>query len=419
MSEHAPAPSAQPAPPGGPAAPARRSPLSVLSDEAVGGILLIVAATAALVWANSPWSGAYAALGDTVVGPAALNLDLSLATWAADGALAIFFFVVGLELKHELRVGALRDLRAAAVPVIAAVGGMVVPALVYVAVVLASGEDGLLSGWAIPTATDIAFALAVLAVLGRGLPSALRLFLLTLAVVDDLLAVTIIAVFYTDDLSLLWLGLALLAVGVFAAAARARAARVAVLLPVSVVAWVLMHESGVHATIAGVLLGLAVPAVARGEEPDSRVHWLEGINRPLSAAVALPVFAFFAAGVEVSGLGSVVTEPLSLAIAAGLLGGKLVGIIGGAALAVRLPGLRLDGGLVLRDLVPVALLAAIGFTVSLLIAELSFDDPALTDTAKVAVLTASVVAAVLAAVVLRLDARRHARRRAREAATTR
>ncbi|WP_299056612.1 Na+/H+ antiporter NhaA [uncultured Nocardioides sp.] len=387
----------------------RASLLAALSRETTGGLLLIGAAVAALVWANSPWGEAYVALAGTVVGPAALNLDLSLSTWAADGALAIFFFVVGLELKHELRVGSLRDPRAAAVPVIAAIGGMALPALAYVAVVLAVGERDLLSGWAIPTATDIAFALAVLAVFGRGLPGALRLFLLTLAVVDDLLAVTIIAVFYTEDLAFGWLALSLATVGLFAWAARARVARTALLLPLSVVAWVLMHESGVHATIAGVLLGLAVPATPRAGEATSRVHRLEGLNRPLSGALALPVFAFFSAGVVVSDVRSAVTDPLTLAIAAGLLGGKLLGILGGAAVAVRLPGLRLDDGLSVRDLLPVALLAAIGFTVSLLITDLSFADPAVTDAAKLAVLAASLVAATLAALVLRLDARRHAR----------
>ena len=382
--------------------------LAVLSRESTGGLLLIAAAVAALVWANSPWGGAYVELSRLVVGPAALNLDLSLSAWAADGALAIFFFLVGLELKHELTVGALTDRREAGVPVVAAIGGMVVPALVFVGVVTAAGKPELLRGWAIPTATDIAFALAVLALFGRGLPSALRLFLLTLAVVDDLLAVTIIAVFYTDDLLPLWFVLALAAVALFGLLVRAARTRLWLLVPIASVAWVLMHESGVHATITGVLLGLVVPATAVHGEAGSRVHWLEDITRPLSAALALPAFAFFAAGVRVvgeSGGLALLTEPLTIGIAAGLILGKLVGITAGAALACRLPGLRLPEGLTLRDLVPVSLLAAIGFTVSLLISELSYDDAAVADTAKAAVLAASVTSAVLAVATMRYAAR--------------
>ena len=381
--------------------------VAVLSRESTGGLLLIAAAVLALVWANSPAGDAYASLAGLVVGPSALNLDLSLSAWAADGALAVFFFLVGLELKHELRAGSLTDPREAGVPVLAAIGGMVLPALVFVAVVLVAGERTLLSGWAIPTATDIAFALAVLALFGRGLPSALRLFLLTLAVVDDLLAVSIIAIVYTDGLRLSWLALALGAVAVFAVAVRARTPRVWVLLPVGLVAWVLMHESGVHATIVGVLLGLVVPAVAVHGEHESRVHRIEHVVRPVSAAVALPVFAFFSAGVRVVGDGGgwgLLTEPLTLAIGAGLVVGKLVGITAGAALATRLPGLRLPDGLSLVDLVPVALLAAIGFTVSLLISELSYADPAVGETAKAAVLLGSVASVALAVVAMRLRA---------------
>ncbi len=393
-----------PEPHRGPGSPLR----SALSKESTGGLLLVAAALAALVWANSPWGQAYIDLTELVLGPEALNLDLTLSEWAADGALAIFFFLVGLELKHELTVGALRDPREAGVPIIAALGGMVVPALVFVAVVVAADQPELLAGWAIPTATDIAFALAVLALFGRGLPSALRLFLLTLAVIDDLLAVSIIAIFYTDDLLLWWFALALVTVAVFGLAVRVAQPRLWVLLPVAAAAWVLMHESGIHATITGVLLGLVVPATAIREEVDSRVHWLEDMTRPLSAALALPAFAFLAAGVRVVGEGGgldLLAEPLTVGIAAGLIVGKLVGITAGAAVACRLPGLRLPDELTLRDLVPVALLAAIGFTVSLLISELSYSDPAVAETAKAAVLLASVTAAALAVATLRYAAR--------------
>ncbi|MBN0040374.1 Na+/H+ antiporter NhaA [Cellulosimicrobium cellulans] len=383
-----------------------------VSRETTGGALLIGAALLALLWANSPWRDAYTALSETVVGPASigplpLHLDLSLETWAADGLLAIFFFVVGVELKQEFVAGSLRSPRQAGVPMLAAVGGMAVPAAIFTAVVLLAGDDGALHGWAIPTATDIAFALGVLAVFGRGLPAAIRTFLLTLAVVDDLLAIVVIAVFYTEDLRIGFLSLALVAVALFAVLVRARRTRWWLLVPVAVVAWVLVHESGVHATIAGVLLGFTVPALAMHGETASRTHRFEHALRPFSQGVALPVFAFFAAGVTfVGGGGDVLGQPVVLAIVLGLVLGKLVGVLGMTALVTRFTPLRLAPGIGVRDLLPVGLLGGIGFTVSLLIAELSFPDSTHTDAAKIAVLAASTIAAALAAVALRWDARR-------------
>src|SRR3954447_9949910 len=278
----------------------------VLHKETVGGALLLVAAVLALAWANSPWAQSYADLRDTRVGPASLHLDLSLGTWAADGLLAVFFFVAGLELKREFVAGDLRDPRKAALPVAAAVGGMIVPAVLYVVVNLLA-DDGALTGWAIPTATDIAFALAVLAVISTHLPSALRTFLLTLAVVDDLLAITIIAVFYTSALSVTPLLLALLPLALFGVLVQRRVRSWWLLLPLAVLTWALMHASGVHATVAGVLLAFTVPVV-RSEAaggPDAGPGMAEHFEhrfRPLSAGVAVPVFAFFAAGVTVGGL---------------------------------------------------------------------------------------------------------------------
>ena len=272
------------------------------SRETTGGALLIGAALLALLWANSPWREAYASLSAAVVGTASLgpipvHLDLSLSTWAADGLLAIFFFVVGVELKHEFVAGSLRNPREAGVPMIAAVGGMAVPALLYVGVLAAFGDTGALHGWAIPTATDIAFALGVLAIFGRGLPIAIRTFLLTLAVVDDLLAIVVIAVFYTETIHWWSLTGALVCVALFAWHVRSRTPRWFMLLPLALVAWTLMHSSGVHATVAGVLLGFTVPAIARHGEADSRTHTFEHTIRPFSQGLALPVFAFFAAGV--------------------------------------------------------------------------------------------------------------------------
>jgi Na+:H+ antiporter, NhaA family len=384
------------------------------SRETTGGALLIGAAFVALLWSNSPWRDAYEALSATVVGPAAIgplpvHLDLSLSTWAADGLLAIFFFVVGVELKQEFVAGSLRNPKEAGVPMIAAVGGMAAPALIYAAVVLGLGDPGALHGWAIPTATDIAFAVGVLAIFGRGLPTTIRTFLLTLAVVDDLLAIVVIAIFYTSEIH--WLSLlgTFVCVSLFLWHVRSRQPRWFVLLPLAVVAWALMHASGVHATISGVLLGFTVPALAMHGEARSRTTQYEQRLKPLSSGIALPVFAFFAAGVSLvdgDGPGAVLGQPVVAAIAAGLVLGKLVGVLGTTALITRITPLRLPDGIGVRDLLPVGLLAGIGFTVSLLISELSFGDSEHTDGAKIAILGASVLAAILGAISLRWDARR-------------
>ncbi|WP_203786415.1 Na+/H+ antiporter NhaA, partial [Paractinoplanes rishiriensis] len=230
----------------------------VLRAETVGGALLLGAAVLALVWANSPWSQIYQELSAVRVGPHAWHLDLTLAQWAADGLLAIFFFVAGLELKREFVAGDLRDPRRAIMPVAAAIGGMAAPALIYVAVNSAMA-DGAPAGWAVPTATDIAFALAVLAVISTHLPAALRTFLLTLAVVDDLLAILIIAIFYTSSLDVVPLLGALVPLGVFAVLVQRRVRSWWLLLPLAAATWALVHASGVHATVAGVLLGFMVP----------------------------------------------------------------------------------------------------------------------------------------------------------------
>jgi NhaA family Na+:H+ antiporter len=383
--------------------------LAWISGDVVGGTLMISAALLALVWANSPWQASYQAISETVVGPAALHLDLSLATWAADGLLAIFFFVVGAELKHEIVAGSLRNPKEAGVPVLAAMGGMVVPAVLYVSIVSALAPEPALRGWAIPTATDIAFALAVLAIFGRGLPTALRVFLLTLAVVDDLLAIVIIAVFYTSGVNLWALLGSFAVIAAFGFAVRAKRLRWWILVPLAVVAWVLMHESGVHATIAGVLLGFCAPARAIHGETTPRTQQLEHTVRPLSTGVALPLFAFFAAGISLTGDTTpleALTDPVAIAIMVALVVGKLVGVLGVTALVTRITSLRLPDGIGLRDLLPVGFLTGIGFTVSLLIAELSFEGGIHEPAAKFAVLVASVLAALLAGVTLRWDAQR-------------
>ena len=377
-----------------------------VSLDTTSGALLLLAAVTAVVWANSPWAETYKALTEWEFGPEALHLHLSLAEWAADGLLAIFFFVVGVELKQEFVAGSLRDMKLAGVPIVAAIGGMVTPALVYVAIVAGTDPDGL-RGWAIPTATDIAFALAVLAIFGRGLPLAMRTFLLTLAVVDDLLGIIVIATVYTDTIDLAMLGAAVALIVVFAVLVRMSTPRWWLLIPVAVTAWGFMHASGVHATVAGVLLGASVPARLIHGETSSRTHQFDVAVRPTSSAIALPLFAFLSAGVAVIGSAGSIVQPVSIGIFAALLVGKVVGVLGATALMTRLTPLRLPDSIGMRDLIPLGFLTGIGFTVALLIAELSFeggsDDHA--SAAKAAILAGSVVAAVIAAVLLRWDAR--------------
>jgi NhaA family Na+:H+ antiporter len=388
---------------------------ALLRRETVGGILLMLGAVIALVWANTPWSDGYEALRDTTVGPAALHLDLTLSTWAADGLLAVFFFVAGLELKREFVAGDLRDPRKAALPVAAAVGGMAVPALLYAAVNL-GGAEGALSGWAIPTATDIAFALAVLALISTHLPSALRTFLLTLAIVDDLLAITIIAVFYTSALAVTPLLLALLPLVAFGFLVQKRVRSWWLLLPLAAITWVLVHESGVHATVAGVLLAFTVPVVRSdsaggpGAGPGLAEHFEHRI-RPVSAGFAVPVFAFFSAGVTVgglSGLGTALTDRIAIGIIVGLVVGKTLGIAGATWLVSRFTRAQLDPALGWPDVIGLAMLGGIGFTVSLLIGELAFGAGSEQEEhVKIGVLVGTLLGAALAAVLLRLRNRRY------------
>jgi len=380
---------------------------SALREETVGGALLLVAATIAVVWANSPWSDTYDDLRGAVVGPSALHLDLTLETWAADGLLAIFFFVAGLELKREMVVGQLRQLSEAVLPVVAAVAGMVVPALVYL--VVAWRDESALQGWAVPVATDIAFALAVLAVLGSALPTALRAFLLTLAVVDDLGAILVIAVAYTSSLNLWAMGLAGVGLAVYGWLQHRRIGSGWLLVPLAVVVWVLVHESGVHATIAGVALALLTRVRLDPDEAHSPAERLEHLVRPVSAGFAVPVFALLSAGVPLDpgSLGDAVTDAAAIAVVAGLVVGKFVGVLGGTWLTARLTRAELSPDLGWADIAAVAFLAGIGFTVSLLIGDLAFDGESRVETVKAAVLVGSLTSAALAGVLLRLRQRHY------------
>jgi NhaA family Na+:H+ antiporter len=365
-----------------------------LHDEAVGGVALLIGAIAALVWANvSP--GGYESFWHTSADVAGLHLDLR--HWINDGLMAVFFFVVGLEIKRELVTGELRDRRAALLPAIAAAGGVAVPALLFLAITAGSGQT---AGWALPAATDIAFAIGVLALLGDRVPAGAKLFLLTIAIVDDIAAIAIIAVVYTDTIAVGWL---LAASATFALVAAMRLAGVPWVMAYVVVgigAWVALHESGVHATIAGVALGLMTPATPVGGrevlvELEHRLH-------PISALAIVPLFALANAGVPLGGgvIGDALSSRLAWAVVVGLVIGKTLGIAGGTFLGLRGGWGRLPDGVAHAHVWGLAMLGGIGFTVSLFIAQLAYDDPAAIATAKIGILAASVIAALLGAATL-------------------
>lgn len=372
----------------------------LLRSETVGGIVALLAAAVAVAWATLDLAG-YQSVQHLQVGP------LDLEHWAGDGALAIFFFLAGLELKRELVVGSLRRPADAAVPVAAAVFGVAIPALIFVGVNLAGGAEENLVGWAIPAATDIAFALAVLAVVGSALPGPLRVFLLTLAVVDDFIVIVIIAVFYTGSVDLVALGGAVIALAAYGVCQRLRVTSAVVYLPLAGLSWWLMHESGVHATIAGVALGMLTRVRPDPDEGRSPAERLEHRIAPISSTFAVPFFALMSAGVSLDG-GVGIGEPLVLGIVGGLVIGKPVGILLGSWLVTRFTRAELDVEIEWRDLIGLAVIGGVGFTVSLLVADLSFDDARVAE-AKTAVLLGSLLAALIGAAILYRRNRHHQR----------
>ncbi|MEN9993165.1 MAG: hypothetical protein RLY83_735 [Actinomycetota bacterium] len=371
-----------------------------LRKETTGGVLLLLAAVAALVWANLDFAR-YSLLHDFKFGPSALHLNLSIGQWASDGLLAIFFFVAGMELKHELMVGSLKDKAVAVVPVAAAIGGMLIPATLFFA--FNSGSPTA-TGWGIPMATDIAFALAVLAVAGKRLPIELRAFLLTLAVVDDLGAILVIAIFYTATINLLSLLAAVVAISVFAILQAKNVTGWYFYLPLALTAWASLHDSGIHATIAGVAMGLLMNL----KNSDRVMH----LVHPISAGIAVPVFAFFSAGVFVQDLNltDLVRSPVALGILLGLVVGKPIGIIGTAWLVSKFTKASLSQGLSWWDVATVGLLAGVGFTVSLLINELAFkSDHHASSVGTIAVLVSSTLAAIFATIAIQFRNRAYSR----------
>ena len=367
-----------------------------LRAETTGGLLLLAAAVVALVWANSPWQDSYHHLLETQLGP------LTVEGWTSDGALTLFFYLAGVELKRELVVGTLSKLSEAVVPVVAALAGMVLPAIIYLAVNL-TASHGRPSGWAVPTATDIAFALAVLAIVGSSLPSALRAFLLTLAVVDDFGAILVIAVFFSHGFHLLPLLASIALIALWYLLQHRRIRTPFLYIPIAIGAWWFMHESGIHATIAGVALGLVTRVVPDPGEEHAPAERIEHRLRPWVAGIAVPLFALFAAGVTLSGsaVRQLLTDPVAIGVVAGLLFGKSIGVFGGSWLTARFTRAELNSDLAWRDVAAVSVLAGIGFTVALLIAQLAFGaDVAQVERAKAAVLIASVLAALIAAILL-------------------
>ncbi len=375
--------------------------------ESAGGILLFGAAVAAMIAANSPLAGVYASLLDTVVavqvGDLAINKPLLL--WVNDGLMALFFFVIGLEVKREILEGELSSLRAIALPGFGALGGMLVPAAIYIAL---NWQDPIaLDGWGIPVATDIAFALGLLSVFGRRIPTPLKTFLLTLAIFDDLAAIVIIAIFYTGDLAVpaLLVGAAALAAGVVFN--RLGVTRVSAYVLVGLVLWVAVLKSGVHATLAGVLIAFCIPMRdPRGESPLRKLE--HDLHSPV-AFVILPVFAFVNAGLALSGIGvDELLHPVTVGVAAGLFLGKPVGILGFVAIAAVVGLATLPRGVTWAQIAGVAFACGIGFTMSLFIAGLAFEHGSGDYFAgdRLGILAGSLASAIAAYVVLRLSCRR-------------
>ncbi|HKY75882.1 MAG TPA: Na+/H+ antiporter NhaA [Acidimicrobiia bacterium] len=379
--------------------PNRPALLEFLRTEGGSGVVLLAASALALVWANSPWQDAYHDLWhhEIAVGPAGWALKESLQHWINDALMALFFFVVGLEIKRELVRGELQEPRTAALPVIAAIGGMALPALLFSALA-GSGEAA--RGWGIPMATDIAFAVGVLALLGRHAPRGLKVFLLTLAIVDDIGAILVIAVFYTDDFGAGWLLGALATLAVVVAVRRLGVNHPVAYLPLAVVAWYCTYRSGIHPTIAAVALGLLTPAGSVGGRPV--LEELEHRLHPWSSYLVIPVFALANAGVTLGGdaIGEAAGSRLTWAVVVGLVVGKVIGIAGATFMAARTGLGQLPAEVGNVHIIGAGAVGGIGFTVSLFITGLAFSTEALQAQAKIGILFGSLLAALVGAAIL-------------------
>ncbi len=424
-----------------------RPVLQFTQIEAAGGLVLLVAAAVAIIWANSPWYESYYELFDTHISfdLVVVHVDESLKHFINDGLMAVFFFVVGLEIKRELVVGELNSVKKASLPALAALGGMVVPAAIFIAIILMSGVEGATHGWGIPMATDIAFSVGVVALLGSRVSVSAKLFLLALAIVDDIGAIAVIAIFYTDELSLLQLVYGIIGLAGIYVARRAGISSLLFYVPVALAVWYFFLESGVHATIAGVALGLLTPVKSKysNEEfrekavavldrwntnrasPDSEARLdqdalelaavakasvspldrLEHALHPWSSFVIVPLFALANAGVRFVGSDTSLVEqvfsPVALAVAAGLLIGKPVGITLATWIGLKLNLGELPRRTTMKTIAGLGALAGIGFTVSLFVTELAFKEPLLADEAKIGIFVGSGLAGLIGYFVLR------------------
>lgn len=377
-----------------------------LKLESSAGILLMIAALMALIASNSVLSGLYGGFLTTpvVVQVGALEIAKPLLLWINDGLMAVFFFLIGLEIKREILEGELSSFDKAALPLIAAVGGMAGPALIYVLINWSTPET--LNGWAIPAATDIAFALGVLMLLGRSVPTSLKVFLLAIAIIDDLGAITVIALFYTSDLSTMALGLAAIGLAALVVLNRAGVKTITPYALIGVFIWVCVLKSGVHATLAGVLTALAIPIHGKTKEAQSPLHKLEHGLHPWIAFGVLPIFAFANAGVSLSGLSlEDLAAPITLGVAAGLFVGKQIGVFGATFLAVKAGIARRPEGTNWAHIYGVACLTGIGFTMSLFIGMLAFDSRDSLDQVRIGVLAGSILSAIAGVLALKLAAR--------------
>ena len=398
-----------------------------LHTEAAGGALLVAAAVAALVWANSPWSAGYNNLWESTatIDIAGHGLSLDLRHWVNDGLMAIFFLIVGLEIKREMTSGHLAGRRAAALPVAAALGGMIIPAAIYLAI--AGSTEPM--GWGVPMATDIALAIGVLALAGSGVPATLRAFLLGLAVVDDIGAIIVIAVFYSEGVSFSWLTIAAGTLLVILAARKWGVSQLGVYIALGTAMWFALHEAGVHPTLAGVICGLLTPVQPRqvhelidteeltdvstveqaratveiARNSVSTVEWLEHLLHPWTSYLIVPLFAFANAGIEVStgSLREAFKSPIMWGVLAGLLVGKPLGVMMAVKVAERSGAADRPEGISTRQLLGAGHAAGIGFTVAIFIAELAFDTEEHQADAKIAILIGSLLSGLLAFVVLR------------------
>ncbi|MEM6901976.1 MAG: Na+/H+ antiporter NhaA [Pseudomonadota bacterium] len=382
-----------------------------LKTEAAGGIILMITAAVALIISNSALSGAYTGLLDTKITFAIaglVNIDKPLLLWINDGLMAIFFLLVGLEIKRELLIGELSSWKKSSLPVFTAIGGMAIPAAFYVAVNW--GNPDTINGWAIPAATDIAFALGILALLGSRAPASLKIFLLALAILDDLGAITIIAVFYTEDVKMQALAVAGVSLVVLAALNLSGVKRLTPYMLVGLILWTAVLKSGVHATLAGVALAFCIPLKSKTDvdtdaitKHDSPLESLEHTLHYFVAFVVLPVFAFANAGVSLAGLEpAALLEPVPLGILLGLFFGKQVGVVGFGYLAIKTKIATLPEGVNWWQFYGVSMLAGIGFTMSLFIGNLAFSDPALATDVRLGVLSGSILSAICGYMILRL-----------------